>query len=71
MGARPAPIEIGASPMDTEPFELRSVLLGPLPIINHFCGRLGLRRLLAEYLPDQDARVRYVCARSCPSVVLP
>lgn len=69
MGARPAPIEIGASPMDTEPFELRSVLLGPLPIINHFCGRLGPRRLLAEYLPGEDARLRLAPATAISVVV--
>lgn len=41
-----------------EPFTLTSQTLGCLPVLNHFLGRIGLNRLLASYLPADDARLR-------------
>ncbi len=41
-----------------EPFELDTRVLGPLPVVNAFCDRLGLAKLLADYLPATDARSR-------------
>lgn len=38
--------------------ELDTQLLGPLPIVNAFCDRLGLPALLAQYLPGRDARLK-------------
>ena len=37
-------------------FELATELLGPLPVINAFCARLGLAALLESYLPRENAR---------------
>lgn len=39
-------------------FTLASELLGALPVINHFLGRLGIDDLLARYVPSDDARLR-------------
>ena len=33
-----------------EPFELRSEVLGPLPVINHFLARMGLGEVVARHL---------------------
>ena len=40
------------------PFELASQQLGPLPVINHFLARLGVHRLIEEYLPADDRRLK-------------
>jgi len=37
---------------------VRSERLGPLPLINHLLGRLGLDTLLAEAVPTTDRRQR-------------
>ena len=50
-------------------FELDSRLLGPLPVINHFLGRLGLAGLLESYLPANDARTRLAPASALALVV--
>lgn len=50
-------------------FELHSELLGPLPVVNHFLARLGLHRLLAEYLPAEDRRLRLAPATAIGVVV--
>ncbi len=34
--------------------ELQIERLGPLPLINHFCRRLGLDAALADFVPSQD-----------------
>ncbi len=34
--------------------ELRIERLGPLPLVNHFCRRLGLDAALADFVPAQD-----------------
>ncbi len=39
-------------------FTLASQRLGCLPVLNYFLDRIGLRRLLESYLPDDDARLR-------------
>ena len=44
--------------MSTEPYELTTQVLGPLPIVNAFCDRLGLSGLLETFLPHDDARLR-------------
>ena len=41
-----------------EPFTLTSQTVGCLPVLNHFLARIGLSRLLASYLPTDDARLR-------------
>ncbi len=42
--------------MDPEPFQLATQVLGPLPVINAFCDRLGLGQLLETCLPHDDRR---------------
>ncbi|MGH3605005.1 MAG: IS1634 family transposase, partial [Pseudonocardiaceae bacterium] len=49
--------------------QLDTQLLGPLPIINAFCARLGLAALLAEFLPEEDARVKLAPATAIGVVV--
>ena len=44
--------------MSTGPYELTSQVLGPLPIVDAFCDRLGLAELLETFLPHDDARLR-------------
>lgn len=51
---RPSP----AGPGRTGPFQLRTQVLGPLPVINAFADRMGLQRLLGACVPGDDARLR-------------
>lgn len=44
-------------------------MLGALPVVDHFCSRLGLARLLDEYVPPTDRRVRLVPAKAIGVVV--
>ena len=44
--------------MDGEAYQLRSELLGPLPIINLFLDRMGLIGSLERFVPHGDARLR-------------
>lgn len=37
----------------TDEFELRSEVLGPLPVVNHFLDRLGVADLLARHVPQR------------------
>lgn len=39
-------------------FDLVSYRLGALPLVNHFCDRMGLDVLLARWLPAPDRRLR-------------
>jgi transposase len=39
-------------------FELRSEVVGPLPVINQFLARMGVNALLERHLPHDDARLR-------------
>jgi len=50
-------------------FELDTQLLGPLPVINAFCARLGLDALLPRFLPHDDARLRLAPATAVGVVV--
>ena len=38
-------------------FVLRSERLGPLPLVNHFLGRLGVEEILDKHIPTEDRRV--------------
>jgi transposase len=51
--------------MATDAYRLRSELLGPLPVINHFLARMGLAGSLQRFVPHDDARLRI-----SPAVVL-
>ena len=46
------------------PFELVSERLGPLPIVNHFLRRLGLDKLLDQFVPTQDRRRRLAYSKA-------
>jgi transposase len=50
-------------------FELDSQVLGPLPVINAFAGRLGLAGLLETFLPHDDARLKLAPATAIGVVV--
>ena len=39
-------------------FELRTEILGPLPVVNHFLDRVGLAGRLGRHLPGGDRRLR-------------
>ena len=51
------------------PFRLEEEKLGALPVVDHFLSRLGLARLLDEYVPATDGRVRLTPATSIGVVV--
>lgn len=51
------------------PFRLEAEMLGALPVIDHFLCRLGLARLLDEYVPSGDGRVRLTPTKSIGVVV--
>ena len=55
--------------MATGPYELTTQVLGPLPIVNAFCDRLGLSGLLETFLPHDDARLRLAPATAIGVVV--
>jgi hypothetical protein len=50
-------------------FELDSQLLGPLPIVDAFCGRLGVDGLVERFLPRDDARLKLAPAAAIGVVV--
>jgi transposase len=50
-------------------FDLDTEELGALPIINHFCDRLGLAGLLESYLPCDDARLKLAPATAIGVVI--
>jgi hypothetical protein len=50
-------------------FQLDTEVLGALPIINHFCRRLGLAELLEKYLPHDDTRLKLAPATAIGAVV--
>ncbi|MEA3409288.1 MAG: IS1634 family transposase [Candidatus Eisenbacteria bacterium] len=43
---------------------LRSERLGPLPLINHFLARIGLKARLDHFVPTRDRRVRLPYAKA-------
>ena len=55
--------------MDHPRFQLATQLLGPLPIINEFCDRLGLEQLLEACLPHDDPRIKLPPATTIGIVV--
>ena len=50
-------------------FELDTALLGPLPVVNAFCERLGLAGLLEAFVPHDDARLKLAPATAIGVVV--
>src|SRR4029450_1862481 len=50
-------------------FELRTEVLGALPVINHFLDRLGVARLLERYVAHDDRRLRLAPATAIGVVV--
>lgn len=50
-------------------FELRTEVLGALPVINHFLDRLGVGELLEHHMPHDDRRLRLAPATAIGVVV--
>ena len=44
-------------------------MLGALPVVDHFLARLGVARLLDEYVPSTDRRVRLAPAKAIGVVI--
>ena len=55
--------------MASDPYALRTELLGALPIINHFIDRIGLAASLERFVPHDDARLRIAPAKVLGFVV--
>ena len=55
--------------MPNGPYELATELLGPLPVIDAFCVRLGLAGLLDSVVPRDDARLKLAPATAIGVVV--
>jgi hypothetical protein len=53
----------------TDRFALLTRQLGPLPVVNHFLARLGVQRLLGDYLPADDRRLKLAPAAAIGVVV--
>ena len=51
------------------PFRLHAEVLGALPVVDHFLGRLSLAELLEEHVPEADPRVRLTTAKAIGVVV--
>ena len=51
------------------PYRLVTQMLGPLPLIDWFCGRLGLAELLDAFVPHDDARRKLAPATAIAVVV--
>ena len=51
------------------PYELRSELVGALPVVSHFCERLGLDELLERYVPANDPRLALAPTKALGVVV--
>lgn len=51
------------NPVLTPPYDLVGERLGPLPVINHFIGQLGLEAILERYVPTSDRRCRLPYAK--------
>jgi hypothetical protein len=50
-------------------FALRSQLLGPMPVLNHFLARVGVAEALEAHVPADDARLRLAPAVALGVVV--
>ncbi|MHB8452807.1 MAG: hypothetical protein ACYDAQ_20490 [Mycobacteriales bacterium] len=46
-------------------YQLQSVLLGPLPLVNHFLSRMRLADSLERFVPADDPRVPEMTSGSC------
>jgi transposase len=55
--------------MQARPYRLVTRQLGPLPIIDWFCRRLGLAELLETFVPHDDARLKLAPATAIGVVV--
>jgi len=55
--------------MSNASYVLDTRVLGPLPVVNHFLDRLGLHRLVEEYLPADDRRLKLAPAAAIGVVV--
>lgn len=55
--------------MSNAPYLLDTRELGPLPVVNHFLDRLGLHRVVEEYLPADDRRLKLAPAAAIGVVV--
>jgi transposase len=55
--------------VDRDPFTLATDQLGALPIVDAFCDRLGLDRLLEMFVPHDDARLKLAPATALGLVV--
>lgn len=53
----------------TGTFQLRSEVLGPLPVLNHFLDRLGVAELLERHIPHDDRRLRLAPAAALGVVI--
>jgi transposase len=53
----------------TGEFELRSEVLGALPVLNHFLDRLGVGELLERHVPHDDRRLRLAPATALGVVI--
>jgi transposase len=51
------------------PFRLEEEMLGAVPVVDHFLARLGVARLLDEYVPATDRRVRLAPATAIGVVI--
>jgi transposase len=51
------------------PYRLVTQMLGPLPLIDWFCDRLGLAELLDAFVPHDDARLKLAPATAIGVVV--
>jgi transposase len=72
MAVRTEVKDLGGGGVVAEPgagLQLDTRVLGPLPIVDAFCDRLGLPALLQEYLPAADARVKLAPATMIGVVV--
>lgn len=50
--------------LHSDRFALISERLGPLPLVNHTLGRMGLEALLERFVPTADARCRVTHAQA-------
>jgi transposase len=60
---------VSVTTADPGRFELDTALLGPLPVVNAFCERLGLAGLLEAFVPHDDARLKLASATAIGVVV--
>jgi transposase len=69
MVARKAAVPRRGPAVPAGPLELSTQMLGPLPVVDWFCARLGLAELLEAFVPHDDARLRLAPAVAIGVVV--